>query len=171
LGLAIIRKLVLENGGEIRVFSEPDEFTEFKIKLPLNQNNSVDSNAFELETELDSTIGKSVLFETGAFAENFIIADFLEKNGITLLTEKYKADCADFIIIDSRLLNDYQDYIRLKNKKIVFLFSNILDIRQIFDLPDNDFYFFIQPLGIDELFLLLNFINNNSGLPRLVKKN
>ncbi|CAM2006893.1 sensor histidine kinase [Acanthopleuribacter pedis] len=34
LGLAICRDIVLDHGGDIRVVSEPDRFTEFRIQLP-----------------------------------------------------------------------------------------------------------------------------------------
>ncbi|HON55708.1 MAG TPA: HAMP domain-containing sensor histidine kinase, partial [bacterium] len=116
LGLAFIRKIIFENNGEIKVFSEKNKFTEFHIKLPLFSKKKIDDST---EFFLDTTIEKTVYFIDNAAPENFIIRDFLEYNNIIVFDDLEKIDCANEIIIDDRIFDKLEYLEKLRDKNII----------------------------------------------------
>ncbi|HPG30737.1 MAG TPA: HAMP domain-containing sensor histidine kinase [bacterium] len=179
LGLSVIRKIILESGGDIAVCSEPDKFTEFKIKLPVSKNIIAESNQTGLKLaniiNHNLNLNRTVLFIDSNEYENHIIKDLLIKNNITVSANIDLIDECDAIIIDSRhtgKIKEKEKFSKLSGKRIALLLNENAGENWISTF-NQKIYFLIQPLGIDELNRLIEFIvqSKTGGIPFYEKKN
>jgi len=162
LGLSIVKKIILDNNGEIQVFSEKNRFTEFKIKLPLtdelavkhkNLTDAQDAKYYKITPEY--SIVKSVVFidETNR-PENYIIKDLLRNNNIKIFDNFCDIPNSNIIIIDSASKCERR---QLSNKTLIVLFDSIDVLKEYLQLY-NRFYFLVKPLKFAEILALKDFI-------------
>ena len=177
LGLSIIRKIILESGGDISVCSEPDKYTEFKIKLPVSKNIISEPRELKMPNIINNNFNlkRTVLFIDSNEYENYIIKDLLKKNNITVSANEDLIDDCGAIIIDSRHTGKIKEKLKLQqnsSKQIILLINETAE-ENLISMFEQKIYFFIQPLGIDELDRLIEFIvhSKTGGLPFYEKKN
>jgi len=169
LGLTIVKKIILENYGDISVSSKLNQYTEFKISLPLNLQ-QINKPLLKIQP-VAPKIKNAVIFIHDNQHENFLVKEYLINNGISIFDNLNNINAIDIIIFDSADIEKLNITIKLaKNQKLKLIFfvepamvNYFANIRLILENEHIDsIYFLIKPLNFLELNRLLDFCNNQS---------